>query len=73
MGAAKAAMTGIVIKAAMMAAVVLACMYAARLAANHIVRSNPGWSKQWKEATHMATTLAAVVVVALFVISIANW
>ncbi len=73
MDVAKAAMTGIVVKAALMAAVVLACVFAARLAANKIVRSNPGWSKQWKEATHMATTLAAVVTVALFVVTIAKW
>ncbi len=72
MDVAKAAMPGIVVKAALMAAVVLACVFAARLSANKIVRNNPGWSQQWKEAAHFATTMTAVIVVALLVITIAS-
>ena len=72
MGVAIGAMTGIIIKAALMGAVVLACVYAARLAGNHYVRSNPGWSKQRKEGVHSLALVVAVIVAAILLIAIAS-
>jgi hypothetical protein len=71
MSVAIAAMTGLIVKAAAMGVVVLACVYAARLAGNHYVRSNPGGSKERKEAVHSLALIAAVVVAAMFLIVIA--
>jgi hypothetical protein len=62
------AMYGIVIKAAVMMVVAFLCILGARLGGNHLVRSNPQWSKQKKEGAHALSTFAAVVVFAVFVI-----
>jgi len=72
MAAATGAMTGLIVKFALMAAIALAGMYAARVAGNYIVRNNREWPQQKKDAARMATTLAATIIVALFVISIAG-
>ena len=61
-------MYGIVIKAAVMMVVAFLCILGARLGGNHLVRSNPQWSKQKKEGAHALSTFAAVVVFAVFVI-----
>jgi hypothetical protein len=63
------AVFGLVIKVVTIMAVALVCMLGARLGGNHIVRSNPQWSKETKEAAHALATFTAVVVFAIFVIS----
>jgi len=55
-----------------MMALALVCMLGARLGGNHIVRSNPQWSKETKDAAHTFATFAAVVVFAIFVIGFAR-
>jgi len=66
------AMYGAVITAALMVVVAFLCMLGARMGGNHLVRSNPQWSKQTKEGAHALAVFAAVVVFAIFVIGFAR-
>ena len=63
-----AAIYGLIVKVVILMAVALLCMLGARLAGNHIVRSNPQWSKASKQTAQTVATFAAVVVFAIFVI-----
>jgi membrane protein DedA with SNARE-associated domain len=72
MNAVAGALSGPIVKFALMAIVGMACMFGARLGANYLIRQNPQWSKHAKESTHTLATLAAVILLATFIIGIAR-